>query len=172
MLGARTLRSHRPPTTATPRRHQLGQGRQSVVRPVMLLAGLVVAGIFAIIVGAALKSHFAFSAAVCNTYGGPVGDCTASGSGYAAGQILEPVGGVMIAIGVIGGFIFLLASANKGDAAPSPSTSSHSPSLTAKLHSAAGPASSRLTPGDAARTEKKTTESRGQSGAEFDQRDW
>jgi hypothetical protein len=74
---------------------------------------LLLGGVIFVIVGSALKSHFQLTAAVCNTYGGPAGQCTGNEAIFTLGQILQPVGAIMAVVGLIG-LIVAMGGGSKG----------------------------------------------------------
>jgi len=80
----------------------------------LAVLGVIGAGIVLLVVGSSLKSHFQLNAAVCNTFGGPVGTCTGSESLFTLGQFLQPIGGIFIGLGVIGGVFFAVSKNSAG----------------------------------------------------------
>jgi hypothetical protein len=82
---------------------------------------LVVVGIVLLIVGSALKSHYQLNAAVCNTYGGPTESCAGNEGIFTLGQVLQPLGGFLLAVGLLGSIIMVVTKAtgaNKTALAP------------------------------------------------------
>ena len=88
--------------------------------------GMAALGLILLIVGTVLKSHFQLNAAICNTYGGSTSHCVANGTAFTIGQVMQPIGGIMIGIGVILG-VLLLISGNSSSKPTAPSQSSATP---------------------------------------------
>ncbi len=72
---------------------------------ILSILGMIGAGVVLLAVGTVLKSHFQLNAAVCNTYGGSTANCAGNEGLFTLGQILQPIGGVLIGIGVILGIL-------------------------------------------------------------------
>jgi hypothetical protein len=72
------------------------------------IVGMIGAGIVLLAVGTAMKSHFQLNAAVCNTYGGSTASCAGNEGLFTLGQILQPIGGVLIGIGIILGVLMVV----------------------------------------------------------------
>jgi len=83
--------------------------RKSTPQTVASRFGLAALGLIVLIVGTLVKSHFALNAAVCNTFGGATSQCVANGTAFTIGQVMQPLGGFMIGIGVILGALQLFA---------------------------------------------------------------
>jgi hypothetical protein len=105
-------------------------------------AAMVAGGIVALIIGGALKSHFQLTAAVCNTYGGPTTQCTGNETLFTLGQVLQPVGGIVIALGVIAG-LAIAAQRSKKNVTPRSSGTSRSSGHSWDLRDTPAPASGR-----------------------------
>ena len=90
--------------------------------------GLAALGVGVLIVGSLLKSHFALNAAICNTYGGSTSHCSINETLYSFGQIMQPVGGIMIGLGLILGVLFVIiaSAASKANGSPQASVTSGS----------------------------------------------
>jgi len=80
--------------------------------------GTAALGLVLLIVGTAMKSHFELNAAICNTYGGPTSGCVADSTGFTIGQVIQPIGGILIGIGLIV-CVLLLISGNNTATSPS-----------------------------------------------------
>lgn len=74
--------------------------------------GTAALGLALLIVGTAMKSHFELKAAICNTYGGPTSGCVADSTGFTIGQVMQPIGGILIGIGVIVCVLLLISGHN------------------------------------------------------------
>jgi hypothetical protein len=70
--------------------------------------GTAALGLVLLIVGTVLKSHFQLNAAICNTYGGSTSHCVANSTAFTVGQVMQPIGGIMIGIGLIIGVLLLI----------------------------------------------------------------
>jgi len=82
--------------------------------------GMAALGLVLLIVGTVLKSHFQLNAAICNTYGGSTSHCVANGTAFTIGQVMQPIGGIMIGIGLILGVLLLIS----GNSSSKPTISS------------------------------------------------
>jgi hypothetical protein len=85
--------------------------------------GMAALGVVVLIVGTVLKSHFQLNAAICNTYGGSTSHCVANGTAFTIGQVMQPVGGIMIGIGLILGVLLLVSGNSASKPTGSPQTS-------------------------------------------------
>lgn len=88
--------------------------------------GTIALGLILLLAGTALKSHFQTQAAICNTFGGAAAKCVGSEWVFTMGQVFQPIGGILIGIGVIAGIV-LVVTASKDDPRPSGSPSALSP---------------------------------------------
>ena len=82
--------------------------------------GMAALGLVLLIGGTVLKSHFQLNAAVCNTYGGSTSHCVANGTAFTIGQVMQPIGGIMMGIGLILGVLLLIS----GNSSSKPTISS------------------------------------------------
>lgn len=116
-LGEDVARSSRPADAAI---RLSGMGASKVIvaqarersKRIGGAVGLLVLGVVLIIVSSALKSHFNFSAAVCNTYRGATSTCAGDETAYTAGQILQFFGWAMTLGGVAATIGLLVARSN------------------------------------------------------------
>jgi hypothetical protein len=83
--------------------------------------GTAALGILILIVGTILKSHFELSAAICNTYGGSTSQCVGDSTAFTVGQIMQPVGGIMIGVGLIVCVVLLISGGSSTKTARPPS---------------------------------------------------
>jgi hypothetical protein len=107
--------------------------------------GMIVGGLVLVVVGTLLKNHFQTAAAICNTFGGPAGQCATGSTAFTVGQVLQPVGGIMIGLGVIGGAsLAIIAKTSTGteDLDPISRTSS---SIAGSGRTPQGPSAERAT---------------------------
>lgn len=115
-----------------------GQTRMLVAWAVGMLGG----GTLLTVVGAALKAHYHFGAAACDTFGGPTGQCAVQNTGYSVGQILQPVGIGMIVVGAIGSVLMLVVAAGtrqpEGSGTASALNSTSAPGEAARTDAAYG----------------------------------
>ena len=102
-----------------------------------MVVGAILVGVVLFIIGSVLKSHYQFSADVCNTYGGSAGQCAGSMGAVTAAQFLQPIGVILAVLGVIGGVALMIlnakANATTGAVQGSASRSHKAPAYTAPI---------------------------------------
>ena len=108
-----------------------------------MVVGAILVGVVLFIIGSVLKSHYQFSADVCNTYGGSAGQCAGSMGAVTAAQFLQPIGVILAVLGVIGGVALMIlnakANATTGAVQGSASRGRNAPAYTAPTAKAARP---------------------------------
>ena len=112
--------------------------------------GMIGLGIVLFVVGTVLKSHFQVNAALCNTFGGSTAKCTGNEGAYSFGQVLQPLGGVVFAIGVVIGIVLLVDRNSKPKVSQSAAIS-HAAVAVDHAPSRPGPTSAPVSPPTVAR---------------------